>query len=120
VVAPPAAARRRDRPDGAHLLEEQAAAFLPFEVNATRFLLAYVTTQDFPNTLAPQRYRVTIGGVDGRHATVKYFSPDTDTTLPARVIATTEGTITLQLTITEVPRLIEIEETRDPRGNGEI
>jgi hypothetical protein len=108
-------------PDGAHLLQEQAAAFLPFQVNATRFVLgAYVMTQDFPNALIPQPYRVTIGGVDGRHATVKYFSPDTDTILPARVIAATEKTITLQLAITEVPSLIEIEETRDPRGNGEI
>ncbi|HKD53182.1 MAG TPA: hypothetical protein VKB72_03110 [Steroidobacteraceae bacterium] len=97
-------------PQGDHLPQEDAAAFLPFQLTDTRFVVgAYVMTQDFPNALAPQPYRVTIHGVDGRHATVRYYSPDTDSVLPATIVATSPESITLRLAITEIPNLIEIE-----------
>jgi hypothetical protein len=97
-------------PQGDHLPQEDAAAFLPFQLTDTRFLIgAYVMTQDFPNALAPQPYRVTIHGLDGGHATVRYYSPDTDSVLPATVVATSPESITLRVAITEIPNLIEID-----------
>jgi hypothetical protein len=100
-------------PRGDHLPQEAAAAFLPFELTATRCVVgAYVMTQDFPNPLAPQPYRVTITGLDGRHATVKYYSPDTDTMQPVTVTARSADSLTLRLSLTDIPGLIEVDESQ--------
>ena len=73
--------------------------------------------KDFPKVLAPQPYRVTIHGIDGRRATVRYYSPDTDSVLPATIIATSPESITLRLAITEIPNLIEIDA---PQNHGDV
>jgi hypothetical protein len=100
-------------PRGDHLPQCDAAAFLPFQLTATRFLVgAYVMTQDFPNALAPQPYRVTITGVDGRHASVRYYAPDTDTLQPVTIAARSAQSLTLHLGLTDVPKLIELDESQ--------
>ena len=105
--------------DGLHLRQEEAAAFLPFQTDDNRFVIAaYVMTQDFPTPLAPQPYRVTISGLDGRNATVKYYAPDAGSAQPVTTIASTAGSVTLRLSLTEIPRLIEIRESTGPQGRG--
>jgi hypothetical protein len=99
-------------PQGERLHQEDAAAFLPFQLTATRFVVgAYVMTQDFPNALAPQAYRLTITGLDGRHASVKYYSPDTDTMQPVTITGRSAQSLTLRLGLTDIPGLIEVDES---------
>jgi len=103
-------------PRGDHLPQEDAAAFLPFQVDPSRFVIAaYIMTQDFPRDLSPQPYRVTVTGVDGRHTRVRYYSPASDSVQPVAIVARSERSITLRLSITDVPNLIEIGETQPTR-----
>jgi hypothetical protein len=98
-------------PQGEHLPQQDAAALLPFQLTATRFLIGvYVMTQDFPNALAPQPYQVTITGVDGRQANVKYYSPDTDSMQSVMITARSAQSLTLRLSFTDIPNLIEVDE----------
>jgi hypothetical protein len=98
-------------PDGRHLRQEDVVAVLPFQVNDHKFLLgAYVMTQDFPADLEPQRYSITISGVRARDAQAALYSPESGTVVPLAVESRTDRDITLSIAITDVPRLIEIEE----------
>jgi len=100
-------------PRGDHLPQQDAVALLPFQVSATRFLVgAYVMTQDFPSTLAPQPYQVTITGIDGRHAGVRYYSPDTDTTQSVTITARSAHSLKLRVGLTDIPDLIELDESQ--------
>jgi hypothetical protein len=106
-------------PRGKYLPQQDAAAFLPFQVNATKFLIgAYVMTQDFPQDLPPQRYQLSVSGVDGRNATVTYYSPQTNTMQPVAIIARTAATIVVRLGITDVPNLVEIQESQPVADSG--
>jgi hypothetical protein len=106
-------------PEGEHLPQEQAAAFLPFQIDSERFVVAaYVMTQDFPEQLARQPYRVTISGIDGRHATVSYYSPAEDARWPVQVMARTDRSVTLRLSLVELPNLVEIDEAGVKAGAG--
>ncbi len=99
-------------PGGEHLRQEEAAAFLPFQTHVSRFVIAaYVMTQDFPKSLAPQPYRVTVSGVDGHDATVRYYSPAADATWPVTIVTRSDRALTIRLAITGIPNLIEIEES---------
>jgi hypothetical protein len=107
-------------PAGEHLPQEQAAALLPFQADAHRFVVAaYVMTQDFPHRLAPQSYRLTIHGVDGRNGGIRFYAPDTGLTEPVSVVAASSDSVTLRLSLTEVPRLIEINEQGAPNSKGD-
>ena len=115
---PPAGVLPGD-PQGQHLRQEEAAALLPFQVDAGRFIVAaYVMTQDFPKPLAPQVYRVAIRGIDGRRAAVGYYSPAADATLPVEVVSRAARSLTLRISLVEVPGLLTIEETPSPHHPG--
>jgi hypothetical protein len=58
---------------------------------------------------------VTVAGVQGRRVIVRYYSPATDSLLPVAVVARSDRRITLRLSITDVPNLIEIAETTQVR-----
>ncbi|MGO9803436.1 MAG: hypothetical protein ACLPTM_12255 [Steroidobacteraceae bacterium] len=106
-------------PDGEHLPQEQAAAFLPFQLDATKFVIgAYVMTQDFPNPLAPQPYRVTVSGLDGRRVTARYYSPAANVDRPVAIVARSDRSVTLRLSLTELPNLLELEEAPVERREG--
>lgn len=106
---------------GAYLLQEDAVAILPFQVNTRKFIVgAYVMTQDFPEALAAQRYTITISGVAGDKASVTYYSPDADSIEPLTVVAKNAQAVSVQVALTDVPRLIEIEELPSPVRQGAI
>lgn len=116
--APPAGVLPGDA-QGRYLPQQDAAALLPFQTDARRFVVAaYVMTEDFPNALAPQPYRVTIHGLDGRRAIIRYYSPAAGRLLPVHVSDRTERSVTLRLSLIETPNLIEIDETPGPRQQG--
>jgi hypothetical protein len=96
---------------GRYVRQSDLVALLPFQVNAARFVLgAYVMTQDFPRDLAPQAYHLTIGGLQASRATVDLFIPSTGEVRPLEAAATAKGALTIAVPLTDVPRLIEIQE----------
>jgi hypothetical protein len=98
--------------EGRYLSQSEVVAILPFQVSSRRFALgAYVMTQDFPADLAPQAYDITILGVHALHAQVNLFLPETSEVRPVRVVARASDRMTVAVPLTDVPRLIEIEET---------
>jgi hypothetical protein len=93
------------------LPQQDAVALLPFQVNAHKFIVgAYVMTQDFPAALAAQPYVITISGVHGGRAAVTYYAPDADAIEPSPVVARNAQALSVRVALTDVPRLIEIEE----------
>src|SRR5262249_6988473 len=96
---------------GARLKQQDAVAILPYQVNARKVVIgAYVITQASPAALPPQPYTIAFTGIDGRHAAVTLYSPDSGTLEPLTVLSRTAQSVKLALAITDVPRLIEIEE----------
>jgi hypothetical protein len=104
-----AAAERTDAARSAPL--DDLVAVLPFQLTDRAFALgAYVMTQNFPADLPPQPYAITVSGVRGEHAVVSAYSPESGTVEPVRVVARSEREIVVELELTDVPRLIEIDE----------
>lgn len=107
-------------PDGRYLPQQDAAAFLPYQTHTHRFVVAsYVMTQDFPRPLAPQPYRVTVRGLDGRGVQVRYLAPESGNFEPATILAATADSVTLRLFLTETPRLLELQEAQRARRAGD-
>jgi hypothetical protein len=106
-------------PQGEHLRQEEAAAILPFQLDEHRFVVAaYVMTQDFPAALAPQPYQITIGGVRSQDLAVSYYAPDTGLVQPITVKPASPSSVTLRLSLTGIPRLIQITEPAGPVSGG--
>ncbi len=106
-------------PQGRHLLQQDAVAILPFQLDDHRFVLAaYVMTQDFPAALAPQPYQVTVEGLRSAQVAVRYYAPDTDQPLAVTVKPASPSSVTLGVSLTGIPRLIEISEPHGPSAGG--
>lgn len=106
-------------PQGKHLPQEEAAAILPFQLDAHRFVIAaYVMTQDFPAELEPQPYQITLGGLQTPDVSVRYYAPDSGLSQPVTVKAASPSSVTLRLSLTGTPRLIEITEPSGPSTEG--
>jgi hypothetical protein len=107
------------------LFNRDVFAFLPFQVNPHRFVAAvYVMTRDMakvygdPNSsdparydLPPEPYRMNIGGVDGETVSVTALDPVTGDSIPATIVDRGEDDVTVEMPVTDSPRLLSIEET---------
>jgi hypothetical protein len=60
--------------------------------------------------LPPEAYRLELGGVDGQTATVSAYDPLSDTTVKADVVARGTDSVTVQLDLTDSPRLLQIQD----------
>ena len=122
------------------LYNRDVFAFLPFQVNAHRFVIPiYVMTRNVDELykpsaamsdptrfdLPPERYGMKIGGVDGSEALVSATDPLTGETIPVDVISRSEDEIVVEMPVTDSPRLLTIEEDEsstpppvDPRADG--
>jgi hypothetical protein len=86
-------------------------AFLPFQVTATRFVVAtYVMSYDITQPPPPMRFRLDIEGIRGSRAHVRYYDPIADADVTHSVDAREEGLLALTVEQVEHPRLIVIEE----------
>jgi hypothetical protein len=96
-------------PAGRHLRRSQVVALLPFQLDARRFAIgAYVMTQDFPRDLPPVPYRITISGIESAGAHLTLYIPDTDRAEAVKPSARTADAVSIEVALTDVPRLIEI------------
>lgn len=93
------------------LYNRDVVAVLPFQSSDRRFVVpAYVMTRDVAQDLAPETYRLEIGGVSGYTARVSASDPLTGTTTAATIISRTRSSITIQTDLTDSPRLLEISD----------
>ncbi len=99
-------------PGGRVVAQEDIVAVLPFQLDAKRFVVGlYVMTEDFPRDLEPQDYTVRLSGIAGRGATVRYYDPLSDSMLPLSVVATSAESLTVRLSLTDAPRVLEVTES---------
>lgn len=97
-------------PQGLHVAQRQLVALLPFSLSTGRMAIAaYVMTEDFPRDLEPQRYRITLRGIDASKAKVTYYDPFTDTSPAVHVSGRTADRLSVDIELTDTPRLVEID-----------
>jgi len=97
----------------------------PFQAGNHRFVVAaYVMTRNIarvypssaPDTdpsrydLPPETDRLTLGGIAGEKATATATDPLYGVPVPVKVVARTKSTVTLQLPLTDSPRLITLQD----------
>ncbi len=100
-------------------------ALLPFQVNATRFVIPYyVVTRDIRRDLPEEAFRVTIKGLAGKKAKVTAYDPSAGPIQAnPRAFRPTGDDAGLELPATDYPMLLEVEEARpvmvaDPERSG--
>lgn len=95
------------------LYDRDVFAFLPYQVNAARFVIPYyVMTRDIMKDLPAELFTIKIGGIHGKNAIVKAYDPMQNTAVPLTVKARTDETITLIVSATDYPRLLTIQEAK--------
>jgi hypothetical protein len=112
-------------PDHPPLHNRDVLAFLPFQVNPQRFVVAvYVMTSNLakrydataPNTdptrfdMPEETYRLTIGGTGGAGTAVSATDPLTGQTVPVTVVSSEADQLVVELPVTDSPRLLTIDE----------
>jgi hypothetical protein len=96
-------------PAGRIVPQQRLVALLPFAVSERKLIVGmYVMTEDFPADLSPQAYQVTLKGVPGRGATLRYYDPLSDTAQPVRMLPGAQQELRVALALTDTPRLLEI------------
>lgn len=95
-----------------NLLNRDVLAALPYQVNANAFAIAcYVMTRDITRDLPPETYRITLAGIDRARARVRLYDPVGDRDAPVEVLGGDDDTITLELSLTDTPRLLLIDDS---------
>jgi hypothetical protein len=105
------------------LYNRDVLAFLPFQLSANRYVVpVYVMTRnmatlykpDAPGSdttrldLPPADYRLTIAGVDGSTAGASATDPITGKSVPVKVTSRLPDRFTVQLPLTDYPRLLQL------------
>jgi hypothetical protein len=99
----------RAHPD---LYDRELFAFLPFQVNAKRFVIPYyVMTVDELNVLTPEYFTVTIGGIHGTAASVSVYDPMNDAAVPVTVNQRSPNSVQLTLLTADYPYLLIVQES---------
>ena len=95
---------------GKTLWQRDVFAFLPFQCHERKFVVAvYTMTYDVMKPMAEERYRLTIANLGGMPRSVRCYDPLTDKTVPIIVRQRDKGTLVVEVTVTDYPRLLEIE-----------
>jgi hypothetical protein len=95
---------------GRYVTRRQTVAVLPFALAPGRLTIAaYVMTEDFPHDLYPERYRITLRGVDGNKASVTCYDPLTDHSAKVTISERSASGVSLVVELTDTPRLLEVD-----------
>lgn len=93
------------------LFDRDVLTLLPFQSNSRRFVIPYyVMTRNITKDLAPEEFTVKIRGLRGRGASVTAYDPIRDRNIPVRIEQRGPNELTLNLTATDYPYLLEVEE----------
>lgn len=92
------------------LFDRDVFAFLPFQVNARRFVIPYyVMTRDIRRDLPPETFVVSVQGF-AAGARFAAWDPLAAAAVPVRVLSAGGETVQLELTASDAPRLLEVQE----------
>jgi hypothetical protein len=93
------------------LYDRDVLTILPVQVNANRLVIPYyVMTRNVMQSLAPEPFTITLGGVNPATAKVSAFDPINNVAVPVTVSAGTNGALTLGVTATDYPYLLTISD----------
>ena len=100
-------------PEHPPLYDREVFAFLPYQVNARKFVIAYyVMTRDVKQALAPEEFTVTVSGFNATGAKFTAYDPINDKAVPVKVKGGAGGKVVLTLTAADYPYLLTVEEPR--------
>jgi hypothetical protein len=92
--------------------DREAFAFLPYQVNAHRFVIPYyVMTRNIAQPLTPETFEITFTGIHTKGASVSVYDPLNDVAVPVVVNSATGDQLTLTVTAADYPYLLIINET---------
>lgn len=95
-----------------NLYNRNVFVLLPFQVNAKRFVIPYyVMTRDIAKALKPEKFTVEIEGIKG-NSSVTAYDPIEDTDVPVAVKKRRSNSLTLEMSATDYPYLLNIQEER--------
>lgn len=98
-------------PEHPSLYNREVFAWLPYQVNRRRFVVAYyVMTRDITKPLPPEEYVLRVGGVHTAWCSVSAYDPVLDRAVPVGCTLKRDGSLELRLTATDYPYLLTIEE----------
>ena len=93
------------------LYDRDMFAFLPFQVNDSRFVIPYyVMTVKVLEKLPPENFTLEIGGLKGKEASVSVYDPIKDKEIPVQVKSRGSKSLTVTLRTTDYPRLLVVQE----------
>jgi hypothetical protein len=92
--------------------DQERFAFLPFQVNAHKFVIAYyVMTANIANPMAAQEaFNINIQGINGIGATVTAYDPLNDRAVPVSTNPGTANSVNISLATLDYPYLLIIQE----------
>ena len=94
-----------------NLYNRDVFTFLPFQINAKKFIIPYyVMTRNIMTDLNPEKFTITIKGVNGKKARVSAYDPIKDQVVPTEIIRRSPNSLKLSLITKDYPRLLTIEE----------
>lgn len=99
-------------PSGTPVLRDRdVVAILPFELTLHKFIIAvYVESEDFPKDHVPEPYQISIGGVNGAKANVRYYDPLGNHQNVVVITKRKIDELVVRLWATDVPSLLEIDD----------
>jgi hypothetical protein len=93
------------------LYDREVFAFLPYQVNAHKFVIAYyVMTRDVTQTFTPEDLTLEVTGIWAKAASVEAYDPIQDREVSVKAKATAETTLRVTLSAADYPYLLIIEE----------
>jgi len=93
------------------LYDRDVFTFLPFQVNAHRFVIPYyVMTRDVLAPFKPEQFTVRIAGVHSAHAALTAYDPIKNVAVPVQVVQRDGAGLTVTLTAADYPYLLTVQE----------
>jgi len=92
--------------------DREAFAFLPYQVNAHRFVIPYyVMTRNIAQPLTPESFQIDFTGIHAAWAKVSVYDPLNDVSVPVAVDSRAGDELILTVTAADYPYLLIIDET---------
>jgi hypothetical protein len=93
------------------LYDRDVFAFLPYQVNAQRFVIPYyVMTRDIMKDMPAEKFTLTIRGIHGQGAAITAYDPIGDIAVPVTIVHRQPDSVTLTVTAADYPYLLTIQE----------
>jgi hypothetical protein len=92
------------------LYDREVLAFLPYQVNSSRYVVAYyVMTRDIIQSLPPEQFTINIAGLNGSGTACSAYDPIHDARVPVSIAAATTNSLTVVVTAADYPYLLTLD-----------